>query len=32
MSNSPENNKIEYNFQIVIFKNKVKKKVVKKLF
>lgn len=30
MSNSPENNKIEYNFQIVIFKNKVKKKVVKK--
>lgn len=30
MSNSPENNKIEYNFQIVIFKNKVKKKVIKK--
>lgn len=30
MLNSPENNKINYNFRIILFKNKSQKKVIKK--
>jgi hypothetical protein len=30
MSNLPENNKINYNFRIILFKNKSQKKVIKK--